>query len=164
MSTYRQLFAVFVASFIMGQTHAGNPIHFEPSFSETTTHKFQTITDINVILNPGCFINIRDNNDIEVNQSTINGSDPFMTYYGCGQVSIFTTFPAFIQTAAKATSVAGGVWSVTLNNQDKLPIPTGATSVTVCVLGTEVAAHQLITTQAQDNVPVAEITIQIIPQ
>ncbi|MCF7975855.1 MAG: hypothetical protein K9N55_18710 [Phycisphaerae bacterium] len=147
-----------------GQAQALEPVEFEPTFTSTTTYDFRAVGTIDVCVDLGYFIDVDSTNDIEVYQDTVHGSDPFMTYYGCGQIDVFTTFPAIIKGAATATSVAGGHWSVTLNSQTDLAIAKGTTPVVICVLGTDVQTQLLITAQAQDNVPVAEITIQVAPQ
>jgi len=163
MSIFRHLIAVFFVPFLLGQACSKDAVHFDALISATTFDS-KTITSIDVILDPGCFIDLKDVNGIEVNQTTIDGSDPFMTYYGCGHVNISTSFAAFITGIARATSPAGGTWSATFNNQTYLRLPVGSTSVAICVLGTQVETHMLVTSHAQQDVPVAEITIQVAPQ
>lgn len=159
------LLTIALMTLCLGQAAAQtNLLHLTPFNEPTTTINPQTLASVDVCLEPGYCINIKDSNDIEVYQSSFNGSNPFTTYYGCGQIDVSATFPAIIRAAAEATSPAAGTWSVTLDNQTNLPIPTGTTSIAICVLGTEVQAHMLLSTQAQQNVRVAQITLQVMPQ
>lgn len=166
MSANRRIFSLLaLTSLCLGSTYAKtDTLHFEPTSTTVTTYHFQAVSSICVNLDLGYFINIKDTSDIEVNQNSVNGSDPFTTYYGCGQIDVLTTFPAIIQATVEPTSPAGGLWSATLDNKTDLPIEVGMTSVEVCVLGIEVQAQLLIADHSQENVPVAQITIQVIPQ
>jgi hypothetical protein len=145
-----------------GQIQAADFIDFKPT--STTTYDYQLASTIEVCLNLGYFINVNSASDIEVYQDATHGGNPFMTYYGCGQIDVLTTFPAVIKGTATGTSPAGGHWSVTLNDKPDLAIPIGTSPVVVCVLGTEVQTQLLITSQVQENTPVAVITIQVTPQ
>ncbi|NQV33533.1 MAG: hypothetical protein HQ515_12650 [Phycisphaeraceae bacterium] len=159
------LLTIVLTTLCLGHADAQtNLLHLAPFEETTTTNTPQTLAAVDVCLAPGYCINIKDINDIEVYQSSFNGGNPFTTYYGCGQIDVSTTFPAIIRAAAEATSPAGGTWSVTLDNLPNLSIPTGTTSIAICVLGTEVQAHMLVSTQAQQNVSVAQITLQVMPQ
>jgi hypothetical protein len=156
---------IAVTTLCLGHTYAQpDSLHFTPPSTAEEASLPQAVASIGVCLYPGYFINIQDHCDIEVYQSAFKGGNPFTTYYGCGQMDVFTTFPAVIRGTAEATSPAGGNWSATLNDETNLPISTGTTSITICVLGTEVQAHMLIATEAQDNTPVAQVTLQVIPQ
>jgi hypothetical protein len=167
MSINKQmLIGLMIISVHLGHSCAkADSLHFfTPSSTTVTTYQYEPIGVMDVCLDMGYFINVRDTDDIEVSQSTMHGGNPFTTYYGCGEMEVYATFPIMLKTTVTPTSLAGGNWSATLNNQSTLALPIGATSVAVCVLGMEVQTHQLITHQAQENVPVAEVTIQVIPQ
>ncbi|MCP4450356.1 MAG: hypothetical protein GY809_02765 [Planctomycetes bacterium] len=154
-----------VAAMCLGHNIAlSDPLYFQPPTPVKITYEYQSVATIGVCIDLGDYINIQDANAIKVYQAAFNGSDPFTTYYGCGQINVYVTFPAVLRAKAESTSPAGGTWSATLNHQTHLPIPTGTSDVTVCVLGTEVHAYMLVASEAQANVPVAQIIIQVIPQ
>ncbi len=162
----KMLIGLVIMSIHLGQHPIeADTLHFmAPSKTSITTYHYEPVSTVDVCLDVGYFIKVNDTNDVKVSQSDMHGGDPFTTYYGCGEMHIFTTFPILLQTAVKATSPAGGNWSATLNSQSQLSLTPGRNSVAICVLGTHVQTHQLITDQAQENVSVAEITIQVIPR
>jgi hypothetical protein len=162
----RVFFLLAITAFCLGHNTARpDTLYFKPPTPVKITYEYQTAATIGVCLELGEYINIQDANGIKVYQAALNGGDPFTTYYGCGQIDVYTTFPAILRTKTESTSPAGGTWSATLNSKTHLPISEGGTtSVKVCVLGIDVHAYMLIASQAQANVPVAQITIQVMPQ
>jgi len=161
----RILILLAITGLCLGHSYAkAGSIQFQSRSDITTVIHPLTVATIAVCLDPGYCINIKDANDIEVYQSTIHGGNPFTTYYGCGQVNVLTTFPAIIRATAEAASIAQGDWSVTLDGQTVLPISIGTTSIAICVLGVQVYAHLLVSTEAQENVSVARVTLQVMPQ
>jgi hypothetical protein len=129
-----------------------------------TLHSQQSITTIDVVLDLGYYLHIINKNDIKVAQTSINGSNPFFTYSGCIFTDVVTNFPTSIRGTVKATSPAQGHWSATFNGHNELSLNPGITPVQICILGEYVAIHMLIGPEAQENVKVAELTIEVIPE
>ena len=128
-----------------------------------TVYSWQDITTIDVVLDVGYYIDIVNQDDIEVSQTSINGQDPFFTYLGCSDSEVVSNFHAQMTGDVVATSAAGGDWSVTFNGLDVLEILPGSTNVTICVLGQNVMIEQLVDLGGEDNVKVAELTIKVAP-
>ena len=126
-------------------------------------YAWQDVTIIDVVLDLGYYIHIKNQDDIKVAQASVNGSNPFFTYFGCALTDVVSNFPATIMGTVKATSVAQGHWSATFNGQSELSLNANVTSVQICVLGENVATHLLIGPEAKENVKVAELTINVIP-
>lgn len=156
---------IAIVTICLGRAQADkDTLYYEPTSTSVTTYPFSPVTTIDVCLDTGYFITLKDNVDIAVYQSSDHGSDPFTTYYGCGQIEVYTTFPAIIRASAEATSAAEGTWSATLNGSDTMTVSPGTNPIVVCVLGIDVQAHLLFSDHSQDHTTVAQITVQVIPQ
>ncbi|MCP4451110.1 MAG: hypothetical protein GY809_06590 [Planctomycetes bacterium] len=74
-------------------------------------------------------------------------------------MQIDCNFKAQLRVIAKAVSKAEGTWTATITPSY---LATGTTAVRICVAGTSVQTHFLM--GGQNNVPVAEVTIQVMAQ
>jgi hypothetical protein len=146
-----------------------------------TIYSWQDITTIDVILDVGYYIHIVNQDDIEVSQVSIDGSDPFFTYYGCSESEVVSNFHATITGDVVATSSAGGSWSATFENLthgggavDEAEIIPGTQQVNICVTGKEVKIQDLFNVDpndpnnvtglgGEDDVKVAELTVKVVP-
>lgn len=115
-----------------------------------------TMGDMVAVLDIGQYIRIRNTGPIKVvpNESS---SDPFTTFQGCREVEVDTNFRAQLRVSAKAVSEAQGHWTASITPS---LLDMGTTRVEICVAGTNVQTHYLM--GGQTNVPVAEVTIQVI--
>ena len=132
-------------------------------YTEPTTPAWQDVANIDVVLDLGYFINFFVD-AIEVSQFDAPGQNSFFTYYGCAKGNMVSGFSAIVKAKVVPTSPAGGQWSATLNNVHELHIEPGFNPVTICVLGTQVAAQLLIHDKPQQDVSVAEVTLKFVPK
>ena len=126
-----------------------------------TVYSKVNITTIEVCLDVGFFIHIKDQDCIKVTQDT-SASDPYKTYTGCVTSDTESNFDATLSASITDISSAGGKWSVKLNGSSTTPITKGNDSVEICVTGEKVDIGKL--TGGDSDVPVAEVTIQVVPQ
>lgn len=117
----------------------------------------QEVAKIDVILDVGFFIEIKDEKAIKVKQDT-SSSDPIKTYVGCKKTDVVSNFAAQLMVSAAAASAAGGSWSATI---DPSTIPAGTTNVEICVKGTGVDISKL--TGGSKDVKVATVTVKVLP-
>lgn len=129
-----------------------------------TLYTYQDVTTLDIVADLGFYFRFKDEKDIKVSQTSVNGSDPFLTYLGCTIMDVVTNFPATITGTVEATSPARGQWSATFNGNKEFSVNSGITPVQICVLGENVATHMLIGPEAQVDVKVAQLTIKIVPE
>ncbi len=103
----------------------------------------------------GQYIRIRNTGPIKVERN-VGAADPFTSFRGCRDVEIDCNFRAQLRVSAKAISEAEGQWSATISPSF---LERGTTQVEICVAGTNVQTGVLM--GGQTNVPVAEVTIQV---
>jgi hypothetical protein len=127
-----------------------------------TTYVPQEVTTIDVVLDVGYYIHVKDQKAIKVSQDT-SSSSPYTTYTGCKTTAIISNFDASVSGKMKSTSTAGGSWSAKFDGGNTLNImadPMGQ-DVEICVTGTKVALEKLV--GGAKNVKVAELTIWVLP-
>jgi hypothetical protein len=107
------------------------------------------------VLDIGQYIRIRNTGPIKVIADHSSG-DPFSNFKGCREITIDCNFRAQIRVSAKPISKAKGEWRATITSG---LLERGTTDVEICVAGTNVMTHFLM--GAQNDVPVAEVTIQV---
>ncbi len=125
-----------------------------------TTYQEVTICKIDVQLDVGFYIKIKDQNPIEIYQDgTIGNKDPYTNYSGCKTTDVISNFAAqlSVKAASKGTP-AGGSYSATITPN---VVPAGTTPVQICVQGTNVNIGAL--TGGAKNVKVAEVTVSVMP-
>jgi hypothetical protein len=114
-----------------------------------------TMGDMVAVLDIGQYIRIRNTGPIKVERDAAS-ADPFTNFRGCRDVEIDCNFRAQLRVSAKAVSKAEGQWSATITPSF---LEMGTTQVQICVAGTAVKTHFLM--GGQSDVPVAEVTIQV---
>ena len=114
-----------------------------------------TMGDMIAVLDIGQYIRIRNTGPIKVLPNEAS-SDPFTNFQGCRKVDVDCNFRAHLRVSAKAVSEAQGQWTASISPSH---LEMGTTRVEVCVAGTNVMTHYLM--GGQTNVPVAEVTIQV---
>ena len=124
------------------------------------TYVPQEITTIDVILDVGFFIHIKDQDPIKVHQDT-TASNPYQTYKGCKTTDVISNFDAKLFGSVKATSAAGGSWSAKFDGSDETHVHPGTTSVEICVSGSKVKIDKL--QGGSKDVKVAELSIMVLP-
>ncbi len=115
-----------------------------------------TMGDMVAVLDIGQYIRIRNTGPIEL-AADERSADPFTNFKGCREVVVDCNFRAQLAVSAKAVSAALGTWKATITPGFLEP---GSSKVMVCVAGANVLTHLLM--GGQEDVPVAEITIQVI--
>ena len=131
------------------------------------TYVKQTVTKIDIILDVGYYIHVKDQKPIEVYQDT-SAKNPYKTYKGCKKTDILSNFEAKIDGSVSAKSPAGGGWWVKFDGQGSIVIPAGKTNVEICVGTGNLAIEKLVGDGPQGlggakNVKVAELTIRVLP-
>ncbi len=114
-----------------------------------------TMGDMVAVLDIGQYIRIRNTGPIKVERNAAS-ADPFTNFRGCRDVEIDCNFRAQLRISAKAISKAEGHWTATVSPSF---VEMGTTQVEICVAGTSVLTNALM--GGQTNVPVAEVTIQV---
>ncbi|MCH8193008.1 MAG: hypothetical protein IIA65_03190 [Planctomycetes bacterium] len=120
----------------------------------------QAITTIDVILDVGFFIHVKDQDPIQVHQVS-TADNPFTTYAGCRTTDVISNFDAKLFGKVKSTSDAGGDWSATFDSSDEMHVHPGTTAVEICVRGVKVKIEKLV--GGAKDVKVAELTIWVLP-
>ncbi len=120
----------------------------------------QEITVIDVIMDVGFFIHVKDQDPIEVHQDP-TADNPFRTYVGCRTTDVISNFEAKLSGKGKSKSPAGGDWSAKFNGESNLVIPVGTTVVDICVTGKKVNIDKL--QGGTKDFKVAEISIRVLP-
>lgn len=115
-----------------------------------------TMGDMVAVLDIGQYIQIRNTGPIKLTPDQTS-SDPFTNFQGCREVIVDCNFRAQLSVSAKAVSAAEGTWKATITPN---LLEQGSSNVLVCVAGTNVLTHHLM--GGQQDVPVAEVTIQVI--
>ena len=157
----KSLIAIAVLAIALPAVAGDTKVH--KPWPTKTIYSWQPITTIDVIMDVGYYIHIVNQDDIEVSQTSIDGSDPFFTYLGCSDSEVVSNFHATITGDVVGTSAAGGEWSATFNGVDELEIVPGSQTVTICVLGKKVQIQNLEGLGGEDNVKVAELTVKVVP-
>jgi len=119
----------------------------------------QEVAKIDVVMDVGYFIQIKDQNPITVVQDT-SSTAPYTTYIGCKKTDVFSNFNAQLLLSAAAVGDAGGSWTATAT-PNIVPKSKSATSVEICVKGTNVNISKL--EGGTKGVKVAEVTIKVLP-
>ena len=137
---------------IAGQikVHSPWPVTFVP----------QEITVIDVILDVGFFIHIKDQKPIKVSQVS-NASNPFETYAGCKTTDIIANFSAKVWGKVKGLDPSKGDWSATFDGNSEVLVGAGTTNVEICVMGEKVKIEKL--QGGSSDVKVADLTILVVP-
>ena len=121
----------------------------------------QEITTIDVTLDVGFFIHIKDQKPIKVHQDTTAGSNAFETYKGCKHTDVITNFDAMIYGEVTATSPAGGSWTATFDGHAETKVSSPSENVEICVMGSKVKINKL--QGRSKDVKVADLTILVLP-
>jgi hypothetical protein len=132
-----------------------------------TSYVKQKITTIDVILDVGYYIHVKDQKPIEIYQDT-GASDPYKTYKGCKTTDVVSNFEAKLSGSFNKTSAAGGDWSAKFNGSSTGTIPAGVTPVEICVSVTKINIENLVGDSAAGlagtkNLKVAELAIMVVP-
>jgi hypothetical protein len=126
-----------------------------------TTYVAQEVTTIDVVMEVGYYIHVKDQKSIKVSQDT-SAKDPYKTYKGCKTTDIISNFDAKVSGSVNAESAAGGSWSAKFNGGGSVTVPAGTTNVEICVYGSKVAIEKL-TGEAGKEVKVATLHIKVVP-
>ena len=126
-----------------------------------TVYSKVNVTTIQVCLDVGFFIHIKDQDCIKVTQDT-SASNPYKTYTGCITSDVESNFDATLTASITSISSAGGKWSVKLDGGSSVSVPAGDSDVEICVTGKKVEIGKLH--GGDSDVPVAEVTIKVVPQ
>jgi len=118
----------------------------------------QEITTIDVMMEVGYYIHVKDQKSMKVNQDT-SASDPYKTYIGTKTTDIVSNFDAKLSGDVKADSAAGGEWKATF---DPSTIAPGTTPVTITVKGAKVDIGSL-KGDAGKEIRVAILHIMVVP-
>ena len=117
------------------------------------------LADIDVILSPGCFVDIFDLEPIMVFPDE-SSPDPLRTFKGCKTSPVDIRCPVSLSAKVEATSPAAGEWSATLTPDRFDQI--GKSSLTICVYGHFVKTSALLTGAcAGKKTKVAELKIYV---
>jgi hypothetical protein len=164
----KSLIAIAVLAIALPAVAGDTKVH--KPWPTKTIYSWQDITTIDVVLDVGYYIHIKNQDDIEVSQASIDGSDPFFTYYGCSESEVISNFHATITGDVVGTSAAGGSWSATFQNLtngggavDECEIWPGTQQVNMCVLGKNVKIENLLEQGGEDDIKVAELTVKVVP-
>ena len=133
-----------------------------------TSYVPQKITTIDVILDVGYYIHVKDQKPIEIFQDT-SASDPYKTYKGCKTTDIVSNFEAKLSGSFKKIK-GGGDWTATFDgNGGGSTIPAGVTSTKICVSVKKFNIEDLWETGKPEglagtkNLKVAELNIMVVP-
>ena len=128
-----------------------------------TSFKKVTVTKIDVCLDVGYFIQIRDTDCIKVVQDT-GASNPYETYIGCITTDVESNFDAKLSASITGggTSDAKGHWHVKLDGGGSVNIPQGTSDIEICVVGHKVKIAKLH--GGDSDIVVAVVTIKVVPQ
>jgi hypothetical protein len=132
-------------------------------FIPKTTYEWATVSQVNVCLDVGYWIQIDFRGKcIEVQQNSALGN-PFESYSGClDDVVVTTNFNATLKADVAAASAAGGDWSATLDGGSTYVTGgSGTFAIDICVAGTEVKIKNLDV--SEDKQTVAIVTIKVLP-
>jgi hypothetical protein len=113
---------------------------------------------IDALLTPGYYINFVNKSPIRL-QADDSAVDPFHTFKGCADSLVESNFDGRLVASARATSPAGGKWTVEMY---PYLIPVGETQVRLCIVGQDVQIQNL--RGGSTGVKVAEIRIEIFSQ
>jgi hypothetical protein len=119
----------------------------------------QEITTIDVVMEVGYYIHVKDQKSIKVSQDT-SASDPYKTYKGCKTSDIVSNFNAKLSGTVNSESAAGGDWKATFSPAS---IPAGTTNVQICVSGAKVDIGNL-QGDAGKEIKVATLHIMVVPE
>ena len=122
----------------------------------------QEITTIDVTLDVGFFIHIKDQKPIKVYQDP-TAANPFQTYKGCKTTGITSNFEAQVHGKVSATSPAGGSWNATIDGSEEAHVhPGNSHGFEICVMGSNVKIDKL--QGGSRDVKVAELTMMVLPE
>ncbi len=113
---------------------------------------------IDALLTPGFYINFVNKAPIHLLPDE-SVADPFHTFRGCSTSMVESNFEGRLAASARATSPAGGKWTVEIY---PYLIPIGDTQVRLCIQGQDVQIQNL--KGGGTGVKVAEIRIEIFAQ
>ncbi|MCF7976248.1 MAG: hypothetical protein K9N55_20690 [Phycisphaerae bacterium] len=114
-----------------------------------------TLGNMVAVLDIGQYIQLRNTGPIKVLPDETSG-DPFKNFKGCRDIEVDCNFKAQLRVSAKAISEAQGKWSATITPGI---LEQGTTKVQICVAGANLLTQLLM--GGQSDVPVAEVTIQV---
>jgi hypothetical protein len=118
----------------------------------------QEITTIDVVMEVGYYIHVKDQKSIKVSQDT-SAADPYKTYIGDKTTDIVSNFDAKLSGTVTKDSAAGGDWSASF---DPSTIAPGTTSVKITVKGAKVDIGNL-KGDAGKEIKVATLHIMVVP-
>jgi hypothetical protein len=138
-----------------------------------TSYVKQKITTIDVILDVGYYIHVKDQKPVEIFQDT-SASNPYETYSGCKKTDVVSNFEAAISGKITKKSAAEGDWKVKFgvtgssSNKDTIVIPAGTTNIEICASVTKFKIEKLVGSTNQGlggvkNLKVAEIEVLVVP-
>jgi hypothetical protein len=133
-----------------------------------TSYVKQTITTIDVILDVGYYIHVKDQKPIEIWQES-SAADPYKTYSGCKTTDVVSNFEAKLSGSFNKTSKAGGDWSAKFNGDSTHTLAAGVHPVEICVRVVKFNIENLFETGdpaglgGTKNYKVAELKIQVVP-
>lgn len=128
----------------------------------TIVYAPQNVTTIDVQMDVGYYIHVKDQKPIKVHQNT-DAKNPYTTYKGCKKTDVISNFDAIIWGTVAAKSAAKGNWSAKFDGKSKLPISAGKTNVEICVFGSKVNIGALTGLGGKKKYKVAELTIKVLP-
>jgi hypothetical protein len=126
-----------------------------------TTYVPQAITTIDVIMDVGFFIHIKDQKPIKVHQDT-SAKNPYETYVGCKTTKIISNFDAAVSGKVVGTTDAKGSWKAKFDGESTVNVGAGSQDVEICVTGTKLKIEKLA--GGAKKLKVAELTVMVVPQ
>lgn len=148
----KSLFVVALVAVLAGMAQAGEiKVHEWP---KEWSYQFQEITTIPVKMDVGYWLNIPDQDDLEIKlqQSAIH------TYEGCTAMTVECNFDVALSVSIASTGEIGGDYSTYLSDST---VASGGGSVDVCAKLTN--ANLGDKSGGTDNVHVADVTVSVAP-
>jgi len=148
----KSLFVVALVAVLAGMAQAGEiKVHEWPI---EWSYQFQEITTIPVKMDVGYWLNIKDQDDLEIKlqQSAIH------TYEGCDTMVIECNFDVALSTTITPTGKVGGDYSTYLSDST---VSSGGGSVDVCAKLTNAKLGDQ--SGGTNNVHVADVTVWVAP-
>jgi len=126
-----------------------------------TVYVPQAIVVIDVKMDVGFYIHIKDQKAIKVHQDS-SAANPYQTYVGCKTTKVISNFDAVLSGKVVGTSLAKGSWKATFNGDKKHNFAQGSSNVEICVAASSLKIEEL--NGGNTNVVVAELTVMVVPQ
>jgi hypothetical protein len=132
-----------------------------------TAYVKQTITILDVILDVGYYIHVKDQKPIEIWQDT-GASDPYKTYKGCRSTDVVSNFQAKLSGSFNKIK-GGGDWTAKFNGDTTHTLDAGVHPVEICVYVKNFKIEEMVESGdplglgGAKNLKVAELKVQVVP-